>query len=105
MTIVYEVTVGLQESFTLHLIARRRDRYWLEKYFYIPYLLKLAPKDSTRLSQDCDVILTVSFQHAPVVENMLRFLALVPREKFSPLLLAHLIRTVIRNVGDGTYVV
>jgi len=42
----------------------------------------------------------------PVVERLLRFSAvLVPREKLPPLLLTHLIHSVIRDVGDGTSVV
>ena len=43
-------SAGLQETFTQQLIASRRDRYRLEKYFYVPYVREFAPKDSARLS-------------------------------------------------------
>ena len=97
-------SVGPEETFTQHLIACRRDRYRLEKYIYVSYLNEFASKDSARPLQDREVILIIFFKRAPVVEK-LRFLALVPREKLAPLLLAHLIHTVVRDVRDRAYVV
>jgi len=97
-------SVGLQETFTQHLIASRRYRYRLDKYVYIACVHKFASKDSTRLSYDRDVIPTKTFKKAPVVKN-LRFLAVVPREKLHPVLLAHLIHAVIRDVRDEAYMV
>jgi len=65
---------------------------------------EFAPKHSARLSQEGDVVLTIFFKHAPVVEMLLPFPAVVvPRVKLLPLLLTHLIHTILRNVGDGTY--
>ena len=65
---------------------------------------ELAPKLSALESQDYDVIFAVCFKDAPVVERLLRFTDLVPREKLPPLLLTYLIHAVIRDVGNGTYV-
>ena len=43
-------SVGLRESFTHHPIASRRDRYRLEKYFFVPYVHEFTSKRSSCLS-------------------------------------------------------
>jgi len=66
--------------------------------------MNLRSEYSTQLLKDSEIILAVFFKQVPVVEK-LRVLAVVPRDKYSTLPLAHLIHAIIRYVGISAYVI
>jgi len=94
------ISVRLQESLSQDLIARRRNRYYLEKFFYIPYLHELAPTNSTRLWRHPD-----SMFPARACCRKWSPISVFRTTRETPLFLAHLIHTIIRNEGDGSYVI
>ena len=62
--------VVFQKLFTQHFIACRRIINGFQKYLYISKPNKFASAHLAHLSQDSDVILTVRFKYASIIEDL-----------------------------------
>ena len=91
--------VWFQKLFTQHFIECGRDSSSFRKYLDISNPNKFTPDHLACLFQYSDVILTVQFQYAPVIEDLIH-LTFIPLEKLCSFRVSHVVYTVIWNVWN-----
>ena len=96
--------IGLLKPLSQHPVTRGGDGEELEENLDVADLDKLPSEYLTRLPQNGDVILRILFQDPSVIKYRV-LLTVVPRHKFTPFRMTHLIRSEIYGVVEGAHIV